>query len=325
MHKLLDDNGGAGVDLAASLQALDELQRQLASLANAGASDQAAFEMAKARMGGKRDAINQVRTAAARLPQPIGNWLALLAEDSWTLVLNDAYHFLNQRYQSELYAAYDNSLKQRYPFTAHSESDVAVADFREFFKAQGIAARFFEQYLRPFVSGSADEYRLRRVDGRGLPLSREFLLQMSRAQVIRRSFFAESPAEPQVLFKLEPYSLDSSLSRADFRFGKQQLEYRHGPIVATSFRWPAASEEDRTSLVVEELGGRRVGIEKNTGPWSLFRLLDLMDVDYHSGRDVLILKANLGGLHANYLLHSQRSPNPFDIGLLRSFKLPATL
>ncbi|MDH1619931.1 type VI secretion system membrane subunit TssM [Pseudomonas chengduensis] len=325
LHKLLDDNGGAGVDLAASLQALDELQRQLASLANAGASDQAAFEMAKARMGGKRDAINQVRTAAARLPQPIGNWLALLAEDSWTLVLNDAYHFLNQRYQSELYAAYDNSLKQRYPFTAHSESDVAVADFREFFKAQGIAERFFDQYLRPFVSGSADEYRLRRVDGRGLPLSREFLLQMSRAQVIRRSFFAENPAEPQVLFKLEPYSLDSSLSRADFRFGKQQLEYRHGPIVATAFRWPAASEEDRTSLVVEELGGRRVGIEKNTGPWSLFRLLDLMDVDYHSGRDVLILKANLGGLHANYLLHSQRSPNPFDIGLLRSFKLPATL
>ncbi|MDH1263858.1 type VI secretion system membrane subunit TssM [Pseudomonas sp. GD03944] len=325
LHKLLDDNGGAGVELAAGLQALDELQRQLASLSNAGASDQAAFEMAKARMGGKRDAINQVRSAAARLPQPIGNWLAVLAEDSWSLVLNDAYHFLNQRYQSELYAAYDNSLKQRYPFSAHSESDVAVADFREFFKAQGIAERFFDSYLRPFVSGSADEYRLRRVDGRGLPLSREFLLQMSRAQVIRRSFFAENPAEPQVLFKLEPYSLDSSLSRADFRFGKQQLEYRHGPIVATSFRWPAAAEEDRTSLVVEELGGRRVGIEKNTGPWSLFRLLDLMDVDYHSGRDVLILKADLGGLRANYLLHSQRSPNPFDIGMLRSFKLPAML
>ena len=50
-----------------------------------------------------------------------------------------------------------------------------------------------------------------------------------------------------------------------------------------------------------------------------------MSVDYHSGRDVLMLKANLGGLHANYLLHSQRSPNPFDLDQLRSFKLPATL
>jgi type VI secretion system protein ImpL len=325
LHQLLDDNGGAAAELAGTLQALDALQRQLASLAHASAPEQAAFELAKARMRGQRDAINQLRSSAGRLPQPIGNWLALLAEDSWMLVLGDAYQYLNQRYKSELYAAYDGSLKQRYPFSAHSESDVAIADFREFFKGQGIAQRFFDSYLKPFVSGSAGQYRLRNVDGHGLPLSREFLLQMSHAQTIRRSFFAENPNEPQVLFKLEPYSLDSSLGRAEFRFGSQQLEYRHGPIVQTAFRWPAEADEGRSSLVVEELGGRRVGIEKNTGPWSLFRLLDLMSVDYHSGRDVLMLKADLGGLRANYLLHSQRSPNPFDIGLLRSFKLPATL
>ena len=34
---------------------------------------------------------------------------------------------------------------------------------------------------------------------------------------------------------------------------------------------------------------------------------------------------NLSGLQAKYLLHSQRSPNPFDASLLRQFKLPATL
>lgn len=325
LHRLLDDNGGASAELAPTLQALDALQLQLAGLAHASAPDQAAFELAKARMGGQRDAINQLRNSAARLPQPVGNWLGLLAEDSWMLVLNDAYHYLNQRYQSELYAFYKSSLRQRYPFSAHSASDVAIADFREFFKAQGVADSFFDRYLKPFVSGSAGEYQLRRVDGRGLPLSREFLAQMSHAQTIRRSFFAENPNEPLVLFKLEPYSLDSSLGRADFRFGDQQLEYRHGPIVQTAFRWPAEGSDGRTSLVVEELGGRKVGIEKNTGPWSLFRLLDLMQVDYHSGRDVLILKADLGGLRANYLLHSQRSPNPFDIALLRDFKLPATL
>ncbi|WP_447592163.1 type VI secretion system membrane subunit TssM [Aquipseudomonas campi] len=325
LHRLLDENGGAGAELAITLQALDALQLQLTSLAHASAPEQAAFELAKARMGGQRDAINQVRSNAARLPQPIGNWLGLLAEDTWVLVLGDAHHYLNQRYKSELYAAYNGSLKQRYPFSAHSESDVAIADFREFFKAQGIAERFFDGYLRPFVSDNSGQYQLRRVDGRGLPLSREFLQQMSHAQVIRRSFFAENPSEPKVLFKLEPYSLDSSLGRADFRFGNQQMEYRHGPIVQTAFSWPAEANEGRTSLVVEELGGRKVGIEKNTGPWSLFRLLDLMNVDYHSGRDVLMLKADLGGLRANYLLHSQRSPNPFDIGQLRSFKLPATL
>ena len=325
LHRLLDENGGASGELIPTLQALDALQLQLTGLAHASAPEQAAFELAKARMSGQRDAINGLRTAAARLPQPIGNWLGLLAEDSWTLVLNDAYQYLNQRYQGELYAFYKGSLRQRYPFSANSESDVAIADFREFFRAQGVADGFFDRYLKPFVSTTASGYQLRRVDGRGLPLSREFLGQMRHAQTIRRSFFAENPNEPQIRFKLEPYSLDSSLGRADFRFGDQHLEYRHGPILQTAFTWPAEAEQGRTNLVVEELGGRRIGIEKNTGPWSLFRLLDLMQVDYHSGRDVLMLKADLDGRHANFLLHSQRSPNPFDIALLRDFKLPATL
>ena len=325
LHRLLDDKDGPSPQLATTLQALDELQQQMASLAHASAPQQAAFDLAKERMSGKRDAINQVRTAANRLPQPVGNWLALVAEDSWTLVLRDAHEYLNQRYRSELYASYNDSLNQRYPFSAISESEVAIADFREFFKTQGLADQFFATYLKPFVSGTADGYQLRKVDGRGMPLSSKFLAQMGQVQSIQHSFFAENPAEPLVLFKLEPYSLDPSLGRADFRLGDQQLEYRHGPIVQTAFRWPATANEGRTSLVIEELDGKRTGIEKNTGPWSLFRLLDVMQVDYHSGRDVLIVKANIGGQHANYLLHSQRSPNPFDIAMLRDFKLPATL
>lgn len=325
LHRLLDDKAGASPQLASTLQALDGLQQQLASLAHASAPGQAAFELAKARMGGQRDAINQLRTAASRLPQPVSSWLTLVAEDSWGLVLGDAHQYLNQRYRAELYSAYSGSLKQRYPFTAHSESDVAIADFREFFKRQGLAEQFFDNYLKPFVSGTAGAYQLRRIDGRGLPLSAQFLTQMSHAQIIQQSFFAENPSEPLVLFKLEPYSMDPSLGRADFRFGDQQLEYRHGPILKTAFRWPATADDGRTSLVVEELDGHRLGIEKNTGPWSLFRLLDVMQVDYHSGRDVLIVKANIGGQHANFLLHSQRSPNPFDFAMLRDFKLPATL
>lgn len=113
LHRLLDDNAGASAELVPTLQALDALQLQLAGLAHASAPDQAAFELAKARMGGQRDAINQLRASAARLPQPIGNWLGMLAEDSWTLVLNDAYNYLNQRYQSELYAFYKGSLRHR--------------------------------------------------------------------------------------------------------------------------------------------------------------------------------------------------------------------
>ncbi|MBQ0777522.1 MAG: type VI secretion system membrane subunit TssM [Pseudomonas sp.] len=325
LHRLLDEQGGPGPEMTSALQALDALKLQLSGLANASVPGQAAFDMARSRMQGRNDAINQLRSSADSLPAPMAEWLKALAADSWMLVLNDAYQYLNQRYRSELYSAYTDSVGKRYPFAANSESDVALADFREFFKTDGTADSFFERYLAGFVSDNSGAFQLRRVDGRSLPVSREFLKQMTTLQTIRRSFFAENPDEPQILFKLEPHSLDSSLGRASFRFGGQSMEYRHGPIVQTAFRWPAANSEGRTSLMVEDLGGRRVGIEQNTGPWSLFRLLDLMDVEHHSDRDVLMLRANLDGMRAQYLLHSQRSPNPFDLSLLRGFSLPARL
>ncbi|KMM87013.1 type VI secretion system protein ImpL [Pseudomonas taetrolens] len=325
LHRLLDENNGPAASLLPALQGLNEVQLQLASLARASASDQAAFDLAKSRMGGQRDALSNLRQTAQRLPGPLNGWFNGVAQDTWGLVLNDAYQFINQRYQRELYSFYERAIKKRYPFSAHSSSDVALNDFREFFRAQGISERFFETYMKPFVSGDAASYRLRTLEGQGLPMSRVYFEQMAAAQVIRQSFFAQNPATPQVDFTLEPYNLDSSVRRAEFRFGNQTLEYRHGPIVPVTLQWPTEADNGRTSLVLEKAVGRPVGIEKSTGPWSLFRVLDLMQVDYLSGRDVMVLKAEVGGLRANYLLMSQRTPNPFDMSVLRSFRLPGQL
>jgi type VI secretion system protein ImpL len=325
LHRLLDDNNGPAADLIPVLTALNDLQLQLASLARASVPELAAFEMAKTRMGNQRDALSAMRNASSRLPRPVSVWFNVLAEDTWRLVLSDSYRYLNQRYQSELYNFYGKAINQRYPFNAHSASDVALGDFREFFKTQGINDRFFDTYMRPFVSGDPGNFRLRVIDGQSLPMSRGYLDQMAAAQVIRQSFFSINPAEPQVQFKLEPYTLDPVVSRSEFRFGDKTIEYRHGPIVSVSFLWPTDAEDGRTSLVLDKIAGRPVGIEKNTGPWSLFRLFDLMQTEYLTGRDVLILKSDVGGLRANYLLSSQRAPNPFDMGVLRTFRMPAQL
>lgn len=325
LHRLLDDNGGAGPELTPAMAALTDLHQQLLAVSQGNQPDYAAFEWAKSRLGGQRSALDNVRAAAARLPAPVSNWLRGMSDDNWQLVLGDAYHYLNKRYQGELYSVYTTALHQRYPFHAHSASDVAIADFREFFKAQGTADSFFDTYLNPFVSFDGSEYRLRSVEGRSLPVSRGILQQMSNVQQIRRGFFAENASEPLIKFSLEPYSLDANLSRADFRFGDKQMEYRHGPIAPVNFQWPNVAGDGLTSLVVEDLSGHRTGIQKNTGQWSLFRLFDLMETEAHRGRDVLMLKADVGGLRANYLLLSQRSPNPFDLTAVRNFRLPAAL
>ena len=246
LHRLLDDNNGPAADLTRCCR------RSTSCSCNspdwrASQPEQAAFDMAKSRMGGQRDALSNLRNASARLPRPLGGWFSVLAEDAWRLVLGDAYLYLNQRYQSELYGFYSKAINKRYPFNAHSASDVAVSDFREFFKAQGVAERFFETYMRPFVSGDPGSYRLRSVDGYSLPMSKVYLDQMGTAQVIRQSFFAENPAEPQVRFRLEPYTLDPGVSRAEFRFDGQSMEYRHGPIVPMSFKWPSDADGGRAA------------------------------------------------------------------------------
>jgi type VI secretion system protein ImpL len=325
LHRLLDDSGNAGPELTASLRALDELHSLLNGLAQASQPEQTAFELARQRMSGRADALSQLRSNATRMPKPVGQWLEILADDSWMLILSEAQQHLNQRYQAELYAFYQDALRQRYPFEAQSQSEVSLADFREFFKSKGVADRFFESHLKPFVTGSGHQLKARLVDGRGLPLSPHFLVQLGKAEDIRRSFFAENPDEPGVQFKLESYLLDSNMRRAEFRLGNQQHEYRHGPIAQTSFRWPDQTLDGRASVLIEEIGGRRIAVERNSGHWSLFRLLDQLQVEHHSGRDVLLLKAHLEDRRAQYLLHSQRSPNPFDPSLLRSFKLPAVL
>lgn len=325
IHQLLDEDNNPALELTATLQALNNLHLELAMAARSSQPEQAAFELAKSRMGGQLDAISMLRISSARLPQPLSNWLGALADDSWRLLLDDAYRYINQRYQSELYSVYTEALAKRYPFNASSESDVAITDFREFFKAQGAVERFVDNYLKPFIKGENHSYKLRSVDGRSLPISPNTLSQMSRVHIIRRSFFSENSEQPLIKFSLEPYSLDQHLSRADFQFGDKQLEYRHGPIMPLALQWPNETDNGIASLIVEHPDGRRVGYQENTGPWSLFRLIERLENEPHSGRDVLMLKADLEGRRVNYLLMSQRSPNPFELTDLREFRLPVVL
>lgn len=325
LHHVLDEQQNPGVELTQALRLLDELHLQLAALSRESSPEQAAFQMVKRRMEGQQGVLGTLRDHTARLPMPLAGWIEGIADESWRLLLDQAYVHVNQRYQSEVFGLYAKAIRQRYPFNAHATSDVALNDFREFFKPQGVLARFYDGYLRSFVSAEGSRYRLRGLDGRSLPMSRSLLEQLTRAQVIRRGFFAEEQGELSVRFSLAPYSLDQAVSRAILRVGAQQLEYRHGPIVPMAFHWPSDADGGRSSLVLERGAERPVGIEKSNGAWSLFRFFELMQSEPASGLDAHLFKADLAGLRANYLLTSQRTPSPFQMAAWRTFRLPEQL
>lgn len=325
LHQLLDEEQNPGVELTQALRLLDELYLQLSTLSRDSSPEQAAFKLARQRMDGQQPLLGNLRDAAARLPQPLRGWFEGIAEQSWRHLLDNAYGYVNQRYQSEVYGFYTKAIQHRYPFNAHAGSDVALDDFQAFFKPKGAMERFYDGYLRPFVSVEGTRYRLRALEGRSLPMSRSLLDQLTRAQTIRQGFFNEERGDWAVRFTLAPYSLDQAVSRATLQVGSQQLEYRHGPIVPMVFHWPNASGNGRTSLVLERGAERPLGIEKDSGTWSLFRFFELMQSEPASGRDAQILKADLAGLRANYLLTSQGNPSPFQIATWRTFRLPEQL
>lgn len=325
LHQLLDEQQNPGAELTRALAVLDELHLQLVALNRDGSAGQAAFQRVKRRMDGQPDVLGTLRDVAARLPLPLSGLFEGMADDSWQHLLEAAYGHVNQRYQSEVYGVYAQAIRQRYPFNAHAASDVALSDFHGFFKPQGALARFYDSYLRPFVSAEGARYRLRSLDGRSLPMSRGVLDQLSKAQLIRRSFFTDGGGDLQVRFTLAPYSLDQAVSRAVLRIGERQLEYRHGPIVPVLFQWPEEAENGRSSLVLERGAERPLGLEKNTGAWSWFRLVDLLHSEPASGRDGHVLKADLAGLRANFLLTSQRTPSPLPLADWRTFRLPEQL
>lgn len=325
LHQLLDEQQNPGAELTQALRLLDELHLQLAALNRDSSPEQVAFKMVKLRMEGQQPLLGNVRDVAARLPLPLRGWLEGIADDSWRLLLEGAYGYVNQRYQSEVHGYYVKAIQRRYPFNAHATSDVALDDFQEFFKGRGVIGRFYEGYLRPFISTEGGRYRLRGLDGRSLPVTRSLLDQLGKAQVIRQGFFSEEQGEWAVRFTLAPYSLDQAVNRAILRIGEQQLEYRHGPIVPMTFHWPSEADNGRSSLVLERSAARPMGIEKNSGAWSWFRLLELMQSEPASGREAQIIKADLAGLRANYVLTSQRNPGPFQMSAWRTFRLPDQL
>ncbi|AZF10712.1 IcmF-related protein [Pseudomonas sp. R2-37-08W] len=326
LHQLLDEQQNPSAELAQGLRLLDQLHLQLATLSREGSPEQAAFLRAKRRMDGQQDVLGDLRAASSRLPLPLAGWLEGIGDQAWRHLLDQAYAHVNQRYQSEVQGLYARAIRQRYPFNAHATNDVALDDFREFFKPQGVWARFYEGYLRSFVTADGTRYRLRGLDGQGLPTSRSLLDQLTKAQVIRRSFFTEDQGELAVGFTLAPYSLDQSVNRAILRLGGKQLEYRHGPIIPMTFRWPIETDNGRASLVLERGGELRpLGIEKSAGAWSLFRFFDLLQREPASDRNAQIVKADLAGLRANYLLTSQRTPSPFEMDTWRTFRLPEQL
>ncbi|HVC60414.1 MAG TPA: type VI secretion system membrane subunit TssM [Acetobacteraceae bacterium] len=307
---------GPGAPIDGALKLLNDLQQQLAQVANAGPGGAAP-------PAGGADPAQLLQTQALQDPQPVQRWLAALALSGNSQRSAGSKAAAAQAFNAPGGPASlcKQAVTGRYPFTPGAPNAIPLDDFARLFGPNGMINQFFNQQLRPFVDTSGATWTAQPVAGVAPPVSPGNLAQFQRAATIGELFFAGGGAQPSVRFDITPETLDSGALQVTLELGGQTITYAHGPQRATSVTWPGANGMGSARLVFEPAptGG---GVLQATGPWALFRLFDQGSLQEAGSSDRYTLTFHVGNREASFEIRAGSVLNPFAPGMLHDFKCP---
>lgn len=144
----------------------------------------AALEMAKTHATvNQADSIFSLTCLSRGLPAPLDVLFEPVAQDSENIIKQEAFQYLNVRWQQDVVAVFDAQLAHLYPFDEHSNKDVSLKDFEAFFAPEGGLDAFYSQYLKWFIDDA-------RFQSETLHIIREEVLdELQQAKPIQQAFF----------------------------------------------------------------------------------------------------------------------------------------
>jgi type VI secretion system protein ImpL len=315
LRDLVAASGGAPIDQV--LKLLNDLQQQLAKLNAAGVGAPVAP------IG--NDPSLALRAESQRQPQPLGRWLASMAESSTALRGGGA--------RQQVIAAYNGSggpaalcplaVNGRFPFVPGSSLETPLDDFAKLFAPGGLIDGFFNTQLRPYVDTTGKVWKPQSVDGVAAPVSQADIAQFQRAAVIRDLFFAPGSTTIAVRFDIMPVDLDPGASQVSLEFDGTSVTYAHGPSRSTQITWPGPNHMTNVRLVFDPPPPGGTGVLAETGPWAMFRLFGRGALQQAGSPERYTLSFSLGGRSATFELRAGSVMNPFAPGVLQDFRCPS--
>ena len=315
LRDLVATSGGAPIDQV--LKVLNDLQQQLAKMAAAGTGAPAAPVGA--------DPSLALKAEAQRQPQPLGRWLAAMAESSTALRGGGA--------RQQVAAAYNGAggpaalcplaVNGRFPFVPGSSLETPLDDFAKLFAPGGLIDGFFNTQLRPYVDTTAKTWVPQAVDGVPAPVSPADLAQFQRAAVIRDLFFAAGSTTIAVRFDIMPVQLDAGAAQVNLEFDGTSINYAHGPSRSTQITWPGPNHMQNVRLVFDPPPSGGTGVLSETGPWAMFRLFSRGTLQQAGSPERYTLTFSLGERSATFELRAGSVMNPFAPGVLQDFRCPS--
>ncbi|MCL6707127.1 type VI secretion system membrane subunit TssM [Pseudomonas sp. R2.Fl] len=333
---LVDPQGGQSLGQVQQLFA--DLYGTVASIASAPSPEAAAFDFVLQRAKSPtNDSFSRLRAEASTKPTPVRPMVEFVSNRTWILLRRLAYNHVNQRWQQEVLPVCDMMLSDRYPFAAASPDEVSLQDFADIFKPAGIIDQFYKDNLSPFVIVQGRQIVPIDERGSGIGLSQQALGQFGRAQQIRDAFFGAAGTAPEVKFTVEPVYLDPKALRSAFILDDVEMIYRHGPIRAQDYVWPSKRDASTAVLRITLLDNTSETVEK-TGNWAVFRMLTSSGLSRTAGQELFEFgiakeitktvannKEEKEKISATFKLRAASLVNPFNGGLLASFRCPPSL
>lgn len=316
LRELVTPPGSAPIEQV--LKLLDDLRQQLARLNAAGVGGAAAAATAD-------DPSLALRAESQRQPQPLGRWLAAMAEQGTALRSGGA--------RQQVAAAYSGvngpgrlcapAVNGRFPFVPGSSNETPLDDFAKLFAPGGLIDGFFNTHLRPYVNTTGKTWTPQAVDGVSAPLSPADIAQFQRAAVIRDLFFASGSTTISVRFDITPVELDAGASQVSLELDGTSVTYAHGPSRSTQINWPGPNGMTNVRLVFNPPPSGGTGVLSETGPWAMFRLFRRGTLQQTGSPERYLLTFVLGDRSASFEIRAGSVLNPFAPGVLQDFRCPA--
>ncbi|MCG8671489.1 MAG: type VI secretion system membrane subunit TssM [Pseudomonadales bacterium] len=320
---LLSRENDGGSRISRSLENMRNVQAYVNNIILAPDSTEAAFNAAKARLlASGDDVIKALRIEASSLPDPVRRWYLSVADQTWRAVLGNAKAFLNAQWQNEVLRKFSSDLQGRYPVYKNAVDELALFDFAEYFKPEGVHDKFVQTYVTPFVD-VGESWRVKSLDGRGLYITPEAIDSMRKAEQIKDMLFKVNASSPGFNFKVRPYRMDPSVRRFQLSYGGQRLLYTHGPKISQEVSWPGDGTTN-VRMSFEDLNDsmKRVNYD---GPWAFFRLLQESQISPTRRSNVYHVTFSTLGRKSTWEVTAKSSNNPFKSNAISQYRCPETL
>jgi type VI secretion system protein ImpL len=313
------------VPLANIINSLAALHDYLENIASASNPNEAAFNAIKLAMNNNdSNVFVNLKKQADQLPEPIKTWVDNINNQSLALVIAASKQYINVAWQNNVYSVYQNTLANRYPFSANSTQDATLADFSNFFSSGGVMQKFITTYIAPLVDMQNNTWQPKQVLQQQINFDPRFVAGLQQANQIAAQAFPNGVAQAQASFSIKPTDLSSTALQSQLTLGNQVLLYRHDPQQYTALTWPSGDNQNGITLLITGLDGNQASLSVE-GPWAWYKLVHQYGQVKMLSNNHFILQINVKGFTQSYDVINSSVTNIFSQNSIRNFVINAQL